>query len=193
MFIVSLIGERSIDIVGRPDLSQRLVLGLVTVVLPAAALPGWLVSRVLSPARQAADGRRALVSAAFGAIIGGRFSAEPDPVGRVIRPVLGLTVVTPPVPHAWTRANGRFDGQLLGMTPPVPDALIQTAMMLTAIPSMYLAAIAATDVAYRAGFLDPMLDDLRVTLLARNRYRSSPWWHDHQQAHWWHGRHRGRS
>ena len=30
-----------------------------------------------------------------------------------------------------------------------------------------------TDAQYRAQFLDPMVDDLRVTLLARNRYRGS--------------------
>ena len=34
---------------------------------------------------------------------------------------------------AWTRGNGRPDGELLGMTLPVPDSLIQTVMLLTAI------------------------------------------------------------
>jgi hypothetical protein len=56
---------------------------------------------------------------------------------------------------------------------PVPDPLIQTTMMLTAITFMYLAAKAVTDKEYRSQFLDPLLDDLRLTLVARDRYRSA--------------------
>jgi hypothetical protein len=37
---------------------------------------------------------------------------------------------------------------------------------------MYLSAKAVTDAQYRAQFLDPMLENLRVTLRARARYRS---------------------
>jgi hypothetical protein len=59
------------------------------------------------------------------------------------------------------------------MTLPVPDPLLQTTMMLTAITFMYLAAKAVTDKEYRAQFLDPLLADLRLTLVARDRYRSS--------------------
>ena len=46
-------------------------------------------------------------------------------------------------------------------------------MMLTAITFMYLAAKAVTDKEYRSQFLDPLLDDLRLTLVARDRYRST--------------------
>lgn len=86
---------------------------------------------------------------------------------------LGLILVSPPVLDAWTRGNGRADGELLGMTLPVPDSLIQTTMLLTAITFMYLSAKAVTDAQYRAQFLEPMLDNLRVTLRARARYRAS--------------------
>ncbi len=86
--------------------------------------------------------------------------------------VLGMILVSPPVLDAWTRGNGRPDGELLGMTLPIPDALIQTTMLLTAITFMYLSAKAVTDAQYRAQFLDPMLENLRVTLRARARYRS---------------------
>jgi hypothetical protein len=51
--------------------------------------------------------------------------------------------------------------------------LIQTTMMLTAITFMYLSAKAVTDKEYRSQFLDPLLDDVRLTLVARDRYRSS--------------------
>jgi len=87
--------------------------------------------------------------------------------------VLGMILVSPPVLDAWTRGAGRPDGQLLGMTLPIPDSLIQTTMLLAAITFMYLSAKVVTDIQYRAQFLDPMLADLRTTLRARNRYRSS--------------------
>lgn len=87
--------------------------------------------------------------------------------------VLGLILISPGVLDAWTRGNGRPDGQVLGMTLPIPEALIQTTMLLTAITFMYLAAKAVSDQQYRAAFVDPMLDDVRETLQARSRYRAA--------------------
>ena len=49
------------------------------------------------------------------------------------------------------------------MTLPIPDSLIQTTMLLSAITFMYLSAKVVTDTEYRAQFLDPMLADLRTT------------------------------
>jgi len=86
--------------------------------------------------------------------------------------VLGLILVSPAVLDAWTRGAGSPDGRLMGMTLPIPDSLIQTTMLLTAITFMYLAAKAVTDTQYRAQFLDPILDDLRLTIVALGRYRS---------------------
>ncbi|OLP03486.1 hypothetical protein BVU76_05175 [Mycolicibacterium porcinum] len=85
--------------------------------------------------------------------------------------VLGLIVLSPELLAAWTR-NGSPDGQLLGMTFPVPQALIQTTMFLAALTFMYLSARAVSDVEQRTRFLDPLLDDLRLTLVARDRYRT---------------------
>ena len=87
--------------------------------------------------------------------------------------VLGLIVVSPELLDSWTRGAGRTDGHFLGMILPVPNALIQTTMMLTAITFMYLSAKAVTDKEYRSQFVDPLLDDVRLTLVARDRYRSS--------------------
>jgi MFS family permease len=87
--------------------------------------------------------------------------------------VLGLIVVSPELLDSWTRGAGHTDGHFLGMILPVPNALIQTTMMLTAITFMYLSAKAATDKEYRSQFLDPLLDEVRLTLVARDRYRSS--------------------
>ncbi|MGY4712116.1 hypothetical protein ACXDF8_21560 [Mycolicibacterium sp. CBM1] len=87
--------------------------------------------------------------------------------------VFGLIILSPETLDAWTRGAGRPDGQLLGMTLPVPDALLQTSMLLAAITFMYLSAKAVSDTAYRAQFIEPLIDELRQTLVARNRYRSA--------------------
>ena len=89
--------------------------------------------------------------------------------------VLGLILISPDLLGMWTQHLGSTDGRLLNMTIPVPDPLIQISMMLTAITFMYLAAKAATELDFRARFLDPMLEDLEVTLLARARCRSRSW------------------
>ena len=86
--------------------------------------------------------------------------------------VFGLILISPELLDAWTH-GGSSDGQILGMTFPVPNALIQTTMFLTALTFMYLAARAVSDKEYRAQFLDPLLDDLRLTLAARDRYRTA--------------------
>lgn len=87
--------------------------------------------------------------------------------------VFGLILVSPALLDAWTRDEGSHDGQLLGMTLPVPDPLIQTTLLLTAITFMYLSAKAVSDREYRAEFVDPLIDELRLTLVARDRYRAS--------------------
>jgi hypothetical protein len=327
--VVAISGEHTIDIAGRPDLRQSLVLGLLAVALPLAALAGWLVSRIESPGRRSVAATAALAVIVLGGLLGGPsqrplvnvaifglavvvillFTAtgvgailgwvgeltvsnlaatagmfvralpvvlltflvffntyvwlmtslisrgrlwlgmgflflvagsflvtatmdkvrplmagadlttgddvalagtpfdgvadppESDPLsirerlnavfvvaasqlvhvltvaamtGGVFF-VLGMILVSPPVLDAWTRGNGRPDGELLGMTLPIPDSLIQTTMLLSAITFMYLSAKVVTDTQYRSQFLDPMLADLRATLVARNRYRASQW------------------
>jgi len=87
--------------------------------------------------------------------------------------ILGMILLSPEVLDAWTRGTGRSDGELAGMTLPIPNSLIQTTMLLTAITFMYLAAKALTDAQYRTQFVDPMLDTLKQTLRARARYRAT--------------------
>jgi hypothetical protein len=86
--------------------------------------------------------------------------------------VLGLILLSPELLAAWTR-NGSSDGQFLGMTLPVPEALIQITLFLAAMTFMYVSARAVGDDDYRARFFDPLIDDLRLTLHARNRYRAA--------------------
>jgi MFS family permease len=86
--------------------------------------------------------------------------------------VLGLVLLSPEVLAAWTR-NGSSDGIVLGMTIPVPQALIHVTMFLGALTFMYVSARAAGDGEYRTTFLDPLSDDLRLTMVARGRYRAA--------------------
>jgi hypothetical protein len=67
--------------------------------------------------------------------------------------VFGLILISPELLAAWTH-GGPSDGKVLGMTLPIPDALIQVTMFLTALTFMYLAARAVGDAEYRAQFLD---------------------------------------
>ena len=86
--------------------------------------------------------------------------------------VLGLILLSPELLAAWTR-NGRSDGTVLGMTIPVPDSLIQVTFFLGALTFMYISARTAGDDEYRTRFFDPLIDDVRLTLNARNRYRAA--------------------
>jgi hypothetical protein len=85
--------------------------------------------------------------------------------------VLGLILISPRLQTEWTRGSGTPDGQILGMTLPVPQALIQTSLFLAALTFMYISAKAVGDGEYRSQFVDPLIDDLRLTLVARDRYR----------------------
>jgi hypothetical protein len=87
--------------------------------------------------------------------------------------VFGLILLNPRLLNEWTR-GGSSDGELFGMTLPVPQSLIQTTMFLGALTFMYVSAKAVGDGEYRAKFLDPLIDELRLTLTARNRYRTLP-------------------
>jgi hypothetical protein len=85
--------------------------------------------------------------------------------------VMGLLVLSPEVLATWT-ANGTDQGTWFGMTLPVPQALIHVTMFLGALTFMYVSARSVGDGEYRKAFLDPLVDDLRVNLVARNRYRA---------------------
>ena len=93
-------------------------------------------------------------------------------VASLIFFVLGLILLSPELLAQWTR-NGSSDGEILGMTLPIPQALIQTSMFLAALTFMYISARAVGDADYRTRFIDPLIDDLRLTLVARSRYRAA--------------------
>jgi hypothetical protein len=86
--------------------------------------------------------------------------------------ILGLIVLTPSLLNEWTHTY-KSAATVLGFTLPVPDSLIHLTLFLGALTFMYISARAASDAEYRSTFLDPLIDDLHTTLIARNRYRGA--------------------
>jgi MFS family permease len=86
--------------------------------------------------------------------------------------ILGLIVLSPELLNEWTHTY-KSSATVLGFTLPVPDSLIHMTLFLGALTFMYISARAAGDAEYRSTFLDPLIDDLRITLVARNRYRGA--------------------
>jgi hypothetical protein len=86
--------------------------------------------------------------------------------------ILGLIVLSPELLNEWTHTY-KSTATGLGLTLPVPDSLIHMTLFLGALTFMYISARAAGDAEYRSTFLDPLIDDLRTTLIARNRYRGA--------------------
>lgn len=86
--------------------------------------------------------------------------------------VLGLIVLTPSLLNEWTHTY-TSTATVLGFTLPVPDSLIHMTLFLGALTFMYISARAAGDAEYRSTFLDPLIEDLHATLIARNRYRGA--------------------
>jgi hypothetical protein len=84
--------------------------------------------------------------------------------------VVGLVVLSPELLDKWTR-GGALDARLLGMTVPAPQSLVNMTLFLTALTFMYISARVVSDNEYRSRFLEPLIDDLKLTMLARNRYR----------------------
>jgi hypothetical protein len=87
--------------------------------------------------------------------------------------LLGLVLLSPAVLARWT-AIGSANGTILGMPIPVPQSLIDMTLLLIALTFMYVSARSATDDEFKSSFLDPLVEDLHVALVARNRYRSVP-------------------
>ena len=83
-----------------------------------------------------------------------------------------LIVLSPELLNEWTHPY-KSTATMLGLTLPVPDSLIHMTLFLGALTFMYISARAAGDAEYRSTFLDPLIDDLRTTLIARNRYRGA--------------------
>ena len=83
--------------------------------------------------------------------------------------VMSLVLITPELLRSWSQHTPTYE-TLLGFPIPVAQALIKMTLFLGALTFMYVSARAVGDGEYRYKFLDPLIDDLELTLLARNRY-----------------------
>ena len=86
--------------------------------------------------------------------------------------ILGVIILDPSLLNEWTHTY-KSTATVLGFTLPVPDSLIHMTLFLGALTFMYVSARAAGDAEYRSTFLDPQIEDLHTTLIARNRYRGA--------------------
>ena len=58
-------------------------------------------------------------------------------------------------------------------TPRGSAGMIHMTLILAALTLMYVSARSVADDEFKSRFLDPLIEDLHVTLVARNRYRGS--------------------
>jgi hypothetical protein len=83
--------------------------------------------------------------------------------------VMSLVLITPDLLRTWSQHTPTYE-TVLGYPIPVAQALIKMTLFLGGLTFMYVSARAVGDGEYRYKFLDPLIDDLELTLLARNRY-----------------------
>jgi hypothetical protein len=82
---------------------------------------------------------------------------------------VGLVILTPELLKEWTQ-HSLTHATLFGCPIPVPQAFIHMTFFLGALTFMYVSARSVGDGEYRQQFLDPLIEDLKLSLLARGRY-----------------------
>ena len=126
--VVALSGSHTIDIAGRPDLPEGIVLALTVVLLPIAAFLGWLAARTDS-----VSGRVAIRALATGSSLSAPSSAVPAP--NLGQPGV---VQHPDRNHPSLTATGL--GSILGWVGKtmLANAASTTAMFVRALPVVLL-------------------------------------------------------
>jgi len=85
--------------------------------------------------------------------------------------VLGALAIDWTVIDTWLGpGKSKVPGSLFGVELPLPRALVQVSLFLSVFSGLYFTASAGTDQHYREAFFDPLLDDVRVSLAARQVY-----------------------
>jgi ABC-type amino acid transport system permease subunit len=84
---------------------------------------------------------------------------------------LGALAINGPVIDSWLGdGQSKVQGTLFGIALPLSRGLVQVSLFLAAFSGLYFAASAATDQHYRDAFFEPLLNDVRVSLAARQVY-----------------------
>ncbi|MFJ8916974.1 hypothetical protein [Amycolatopsis sp. NPDC102389] len=93
--------------------------------------------------------------------------------------VFGVLILSPEVV---TEFAGRESapGTLLGVPLPVSSALVNVSVFLAVFSGLYFAASTATDARYRRSFFEPLLEDVKISLAARDIYLAH--WADVRRA-----------
>ncbi|OXM46679.1 hypothetical protein [Amycolatopsis alba] len=93
--------------------------------------------------------------------------------------VFGVLILRPEVVTAFA-GRASAPGTLLGVPLPVSSALINVSLFLAVFSGLYFAASTATDARYRRSFFEPLLEDVKISLAARDIYLAH--WADVRRA-----------
>ena len=88
--------------------------------------------------------------------------AVPDDVAVLWSAEETCPVGEPPCPGTW-----------FGVHVPVPQTVVHVSLFVAVLSGLYFTVSTSVDPIYRERFFDPLIDDLRLTLRARNRYRAA--------------------
>ncbi|WP_037318434.1 hypothetical protein [Amycolatopsis orientalis] len=93
--------------------------------------------------------------------------------------VFGVLILRPEVVTVFAGRESA-PGTLLGVPLPVSSALINVSVFLAVFSGLYFAASTATDARYRRSFFEPLLEDVKISLAARDIYLAH--WADVRRA-----------
>ncbi|WET79139.1 hypothetical protein P3102_34790 [Amycolatopsis sp. QT-25] len=83
--------------------------------------------------------------------------------------VFGVLMLRPEVVTGFAGRESA-PGTLLGVPLPVSSALVNVSVFLAVFSGLYFAASTATDARYRRSFFEPLLEDVKISLAARDIY-----------------------
>ncbi|MEV6913046.1 hypothetical protein [Amycolatopsis sp. NPDC051071] len=93
--------------------------------------------------------------------------------------VFGVLILRPEVVTVFAGRESA-PGTLLGVPLPVSSALVNVSLFLAVFSGLYFAASTATDARYRRSFFEPLLEDVKISLAARDIYLAH--WADVRRA-----------
>ncbi|MEU3626233.1 hypothetical protein [Amycolatopsis coloradensis] len=93
--------------------------------------------------------------------------------------VFGALILRPEVVTVFAGRESA-PGTLLGVPLPVSSALVNVSLFLAVFSGLYFAASTATDARYRRSFFEPLLEDVKISLAARDIYLAH--WADVRRA-----------
>ncbi|MGI5129241.1 hypothetical protein ACQEVB_20720 [Pseudonocardia sp. CA-107938] len=85
--------------------------------------------------------------------------------------VFGLLMITPATMESYLAGAPHAEATLFGLPIPVSNALFQVSLFLAAFSGLYFTASKTTDERYRQAFYEPLIDEIALSLAARDIYR----------------------